>query len=93
MSVTRSCCARLSLPLCFQSVILPRFNADETLSAIGSAKITTLVGVPTVHWLLLAQMKLKDYDLRSLKNIMYGGAPASPELVRKLRGACDLLLR
>jgi acyl-CoA synthetase (AMP-forming)/AMP-acid ligase II len=67
------------------SVILPRFNAAETLSAIGSAKITTLVGVPTVHWLLLAQMKLKDYDLRSLKNIMYGGAPASPELVRKLR--------
>jgi len=68
-------------------VILRRFNADETLLAIGQAKITTLVGVPTVHWLLLAQMKLKDYDLGSLRNIMYGGAPASPELVRNMREA------
>jgi len=67
------------------SVILRRFNADETLSAIEKAGITTLVGVPTTHWLLLAQLKLKDYDLSSLRNIMYGGAPASPELVRRLR--------
>jgi acyl-CoA synthetase (AMP-forming)/AMP-acid ligase II len=67
------------------SVILRRFNAAETLSAIESARITTLVGVPTVYWLLLAQMKLQDYDLSSLRNIIYGGAPASPELVRKLR--------
>ena len=66
-------------------VIQPHFNADETLSLVGRAKITTLVGVPTIYWLLLTQMKLKDYDLRSLKNIIYGGAPASPELVRRLR--------
>jgi len=67
------------------SVILRRFNAAETLSAIEKAKITTLVGVPTIYWLLLAQMKLQDYDLSSLENIIYGGAPASPELVRNLR--------
>jgi acyl-CoA synthetase (AMP-forming)/AMP-acid ligase II len=67
------------------AVILRRFNAAETLQAIETAKITTLVGVPTIYWLLLAQMKLQDYDLGSLRNIMYGGAPASPELVRNLR--------
>jgi acyl-CoA synthetase (AMP-forming)/AMP-acid ligase II len=67
------------------AVILRRFNAAETLAAIESAKITTLVGVPTIYWLLFAQMKLQDYNLTSLKNIMYGGAPASPELVRNLR--------
>ena len=67
------------------SVILRRFNAAETLSSIESSKITTLVGVPTIFWLLLAQMKLQDYDLSSLRNIIYGGAPASPELVRNLR--------
>ncbi len=66
-------------------VIQRYFNADETLTLIGKAKITTLVGVPTMYWLLLAQMKLKDYDFSSLKNVMYGGAPASPELVRRLR--------
>ncbi len=68
-------------------VILPRFNADETLTAIETSRITTLVGVPTVHWLLLTQIKLKDYDLDTLTNIIYGGAPASPELVRRLREA------
>jgi long-chain acyl-CoA synthetase len=67
------------------NVILRRFNADETLSKIESARITTFVGVPTVYWLLLTQMKLKDYDLSSLENIVYGGAPTSPELVRRLR--------
>ncbi len=69
------------------SVILRRFNADEALSTIEDGRITTLVGVPTIYWLLLAQMKLRDYDLRALTNIIYGGAPASPELVRSLREA------
>lgn len=68
-------------------VIQRHFNADETLSLIGKAKITTLVGVPTIYWLLLAQLRLKDYDLSSLRNVNYGGAPASPELVRSLREA------
>lgn len=67
------------------AVIQRHFNADETLSLIGTARISTLVGVPTIYWLLLAQMKLRDYDFSSLKNVMYGGAPASPELVRRLR--------
>jgi acyl-CoA synthetase (AMP-forming)/AMP-acid ligase II len=69
------------------AVILPRFNADETLSTVEKAKITTLVGVPTIYWLLLAQIRLRDYDLSSLRDIVYGGAPASPELVRNLREA------
>ncbi|RJP73126.1 MAG: hypothetical protein C4532_04980, partial [Candidatus Abyssobacteria bacterium SURF_17] len=67
------------------SVIQRHFNADETLTLIKKANITTLVGVPTIYWLLLAQMKLKGYDFGQLKNIIYGGAPASPELVRRLR--------
>jgi long-chain acyl-CoA synthetase len=67
------------------AVIQRHFNADQTLNLIGKAEITTLVGVPTMYWLLLAQMKLKDYDFGSLRNVIYGGAPASPELVRRLR--------
>lgn len=69
------------------SVILRRFNANETLSTIDKAGITTLAGVPTIYWLLLAQMKLHDYDLGTLENFIYGGAPASSELVRSLREA------
>jgi long-chain acyl-CoA synthetase len=67
------------------AVIQRHFNADETLRLVGAAHITTLVGVPTIYWLMLAQMKLKDYDFSTLKNVSYGGAPASPELVRRLR--------
>jgi len=69
------------------SVIQSHFNADEALALIGKARITTMVGVPTIYWLMLAQMNLRNYDLGSLKNIIYGGAPASPELVRRLREA------
>jgi long-chain acyl-CoA synthetase len=67
------------------SIIQRHFVSDETLSLLGTAKITTLVGVPTIYWMLLAQMKLKDYNFSSLRNIVYGGAPASPELIRRLR--------
>jgi acyl-CoA synthetase (AMP-forming)/AMP-acid ligase II len=67
------------------AVIQRYFNADETLRLIGTKRITTIVGVPTIYWLLLAQMNLKHYDLSSLKNVIYGGAPASPELIRRLR--------
>lgn len=68
-------------------VIQRHFNADQALSLIKTSKISTLVGVPTIYWLLLAQMKLKDYDFDNLKNIIYGGAATSPELVRRLREA------
>jgi long-chain acyl-CoA synthetase len=68
-------------------VIQRHFNADETLSLIKRAKVSTLVGVPTIYWLLLAQMKLNDYNFDTLKNVIYGGSPASPELVRRLREA------
>ncbi len=69
------------------NIIQRHFNADETLTLLKKARITTLVGVPTIYWLLLAQMKLKDYNFNSLRNVIYGGAPASPELVRRLREA------
>ncbi|MBI5118060.1 long-chain-fatty-acid--CoA ligase [Candidatus Poribacteria bacterium] len=69
------------------TVIERHFNADETLTLVQKAKITRLVGVPTIYWLLLAQMNLKDYDCSSVNSVIYGGAPASPELVRRLREA------
>ncbi len=69
------------------NVVQGHFNADETLTLIKKARISTIVGVPTIYWLLLAQMKLKGYDFGSLRNVIYGGAPASPELVRRLREA------
>jgi acyl-CoA synthetase (AMP-forming)/AMP-acid ligase II len=66
-------------------VIQRHFNADEMLTLVQKAKISRLVGVPTTYWLLLAQMNLKDYDYSSVQSVIYGGAPASPELIRRLR--------
>lgn len=69
------------------SVIQRHFNADATLTAIMRSRISAIAAVPTIYWLLLAQMKLKDYDFDSLRNVIYGGSAASPELVRRLREA------
>jgi long-chain acyl-CoA synthetase len=41
-------------------------------------------GVPTIAWQLLEHPDRDRYDLSSLESIAYGGAPAAPDLVRRI---------
>lgn len=69
-------------------VIVHRWDPGETLRLIEAERVTITGGVPTLAWQLLEHPDRTRYDLSSLETIGYGGAPAAPELVRRL--ATDL---
>ena len=66
-------------------VLMRRWEPLRALELIEREKVTTAGGVPTIAWQLIEHPQSQRYDLSSLENISYGGAPAAPELVRKIK--------
>jgi long-chain acyl-CoA synthetase len=66
-------------------VMQRRWNADEALTLIENERITNFGGVPTIPWQVIEHPKADQYDLSSIQNIAYGGAPSAPELVSRVR--------
>lgn len=66
-------------------VLQRRWNADTALPLIEKERVTGVGGVPTIAWQLLEHPRVDEYDLSSLEMISYGGAPAPPELLRRIR--------
>lgn len=64
-------------------VLLRRFDPGTALDLVERERITRLVGVPTTVLEVLEASSGRD--LSSLTYIGYGGAPAAPELLRRLR--------
>jgi long-chain acyl-CoA synthetase len=64
--------------------MMRRWDAERAMQLIQRERITGAGGVPTIAWQLLEHPKRSHYDLSSLELISYGGAPAAPELVRRL---------
>lgn len=58
------------------------FDADETLSAVFSARCTALYGVPTMFVAMLDQANKKQYDLSSLRTGIMAGALCPIEVMR-----------
>lgn len=65
-------------------IYMHRWEAEEAFAIIEREKVNITGGVPTIAWQMIEHPKRKDYDLSSLEAIAYGGAPAAPELVRKI---------
>ena len=61
-------------------VMLPRFDAAQTLAAITRTKATSLPGVPTMYRALLDHPKTKTTDFSSLRVCISGGAPLPAEV-------------
>jgi long-chain acyl-CoA synthetase len=69
--------------LCGCSVVLvPKFLATACLELIEAHKVTFFAGVPTMFSLMLRTRRTPDYDLRSLKTAVSGGAPMPLEVMR-----------
>jgi long-chain acyl-CoA synthetase len=73
---------------CFASglklVIMYRWDTERALELIERERVTTFVGVPTQSWDMLQSPRFGDFDTSSLVSVGGGGAPAPPELVRKV---------
>ena len=66
-------------------IFMYRWDPVEAFQIIEREKVNSTGGVPTIAWQLLEHPERKNYDLSSIEAIAYGGAPAAPELVRKIR--------
>ena len=65
-------------------VIMYRWNPERALELIERERVTQFVGVPTMSWDLLESRDFARRDTSSLKSVGGGGAPAPPELVRRI---------
>jgi len=61
----------------------PKFDPEATMRLMAEERVTTWMAIPTLLSRFLDHPKLDDHDLSSLNNISTGGAPASPELLRR----------
>jgi long-chain acyl-CoA synthetase len=65
--------------------MMRRWDPVRAFELIERERITLAGGVPTIAWQLIEHPARKNYDLSSLENVSYGGAPSAPELVRLIR--------
>jgi long-chain acyl-CoA synthetase len=65
-------------------VFMRKWDALEAMALIERERVQMTGGVPTIAWQLLEHPERSRFDLSCLETISYGGAPAAPELVRKI---------
>lgn len=67
------------------TVMMERWSARAALEAIERERLTHVGGVPTQLALMLMDPEFPNFDLSSLRSLLMGGAPAAPDLVRRVR--------
>ncbi|MDT6961336.1 class I adenylate-forming enzyme family protein [Cupriavidus sp. SZY C1] len=65
-------------------VLQYRWDTLRAMALIERERCTSAGGVPTIAWQIIEHPQRAEFDLSSLENMHYGGAPASPELVRRI---------
>ena len=70
-------------------VIMYKWDPLRALQLIERERVTNFVGVPTQSWDLLECPDFSKYDTSSLVSIGGGGAPAPPELVKRVEGSFE----
>jgi acyl-CoA synthetase (AMP-forming)/AMP-acid ligase II len=67
------------------TVIMPAFDADRFLLAIGEERIRIVASVPAIYWNVLSRDDIADHDLSGVGWATYGGAPIAPSLVHRIK--------
>jgi long-chain acyl-CoA synthetase len=66
-------------------VMMHRWDAERALDLIEREQITIFGGVPAMVWQVLDSPDFSRHDTSSVRSVSYGGAPAPPELVRRIK--------
>ncbi|MEY4599323.1 MAG: hypothetical protein RLZZ445_2120 [Pseudomonadota bacterium] len=67
-------------------VLMPQFNVEHYIAAIERFHCTVISGVPTMISMLLARKELlSNTDTTSVRTVMMGSAPSSPQLLADIR--------
>ena len=64
-------------------VVLPRFDAELVMRAIGEHRVTHMFLPPTALYAMLAHPEARSFDYSSLKYFLLAGAPMSPDKLRQ----------
>jgi len=66
--------------------LMPQFDVERYIEAIGRHRCTVISGVPTMMAMMLTRKgQLAGIDTTSVRTIMMGSAPSSPQLIKELR--------
>ena len=68
-------------------VMMHHFDPERALQLIERERIGTFGGVPAMVMQVLDSPDFSKYDTSSIRGVSYGGAPAPPDLVRRIRAA------
>src|SRR5207302_111327 len=66
-------------------VIMYKWDPERALELIERERVTNFGGVPAMVWQVLDSPDFKKRDTSSVQAIGYGGAPAPPELLRRIK--------
>ena len=69
------------------AVIMPSFDVQAFLRAIGDNRVNALTSVPAIYWLAVNQPNFRDFDVSKVTRLSYGGAPIAPDLVLRIMEA------
>jgi len=68
-------------------VMMHKWDPERALELIERERIASFGGVPAMVWQVLESPSFGKRDLSSVTSVGYGGAPAAPELVRRIKEA------
>ncbi|HVO22371.1 MAG TPA: class I adenylate-forming enzyme family protein [Candidatus Margulisiibacteriota bacterium] len=68
-------------------VMMYKWDPERALELIERERISSFGGVPAMVWQVLESPSFAQRDLSSVRSVAYGGAPAAPELVRRIKEA------
>jgi long-chain acyl-CoA synthetase len=68
-------------------VMMHHFDPERALELIARELVTTFGGVPAMVMQVLDSPNFAQHDTSSIRSVSYGGAPAPPDLVRRIREA------
>jgi len=68
-------------------VMMHHFDPERALELIEREQIGTFGGVPAMVMQVLDSPNFSKFDTSSIRGVSYGGAPAPPDLVRRIREA------
>jgi acyl-CoA synthetase (AMP-forming)/AMP-acid ligase II len=86
--------ARIGLQIAFHgtTIIHDTFDPAATLALIERERLAHFGGFPTQIIMLLDHPERPQRDLTSLKSIVLGGAPSSPELIRRIQRELNVVV-
>ena len=64
-------------------VFVPRFDPVDTLAAIQAEKVTNATLVPTMVNMVVNHPRFAEFDVSSLKLVLYGASPMPEGVIRK----------